>query len=147
MLRDIEWPSCQCRAAVLMQTPDRCLAVDTRRSLHLLKEIKRRERMVAKLYRHVLRTLARMQWKADTDRHHLPQQLKVLLAAVKDNLSDFDRNLELAIIAHEQHNQPLLMGSLERLLALEERALQHAEQLRRVMERMSEGTSATPRAA
>ncbi len=98
--------------------------------------------MVTKLYRHVLRTLARRRWKAETDRRDLPHQLKVLLAAVKDNLSDFDRNLELAIIAHGQQNQPLLMGSLERLLSLEEQAMRQADQLRRVLQRMRASSQA-----
>jgi len=114
----------------------------THTSRHLLKEIKRRERIVSMLYKRVLRHLARMQWKARSDRQQLPRELKTLLADVKDNVSEFERTLELAIISHDQHNIQLLMASVERLIMLEEAALQHAVQLRDVLQRMKQPSEA-----
>lgn len=109
----------------------------------LLREIERRDRMVNALYQQVLRTLAGKRWKAAPDRERLPDQLKRVLIAVKDNLSEFDRNLEVARVAHDRRNAPLLLGALSRLLALERSSLRLADALRNFLARMRGDETAT----
>lgn len=114
------------------------------RSGKLLDEIGRRRRMVGELYRQVLRALAQAAWKSGQGRQHLPEDLARVLRAAKDNVSEFDRNLELARVANESRNRELLLGAVERLLALERRALRLAANLRAILERLRRSSTRRP---
>jgi hypothetical protein len=114
-----------------------------RHSRLLLLEIRRRERLVSVLYQRALRDLARSRWLGQQGRSRLPDELARILIAAKENVSAFDRHLDIAWAAHEAGNAPLLVETLNRLSKLEQAAIELGNSLRAVMARVK-GTRAAP---
>jgi hypothetical protein len=99
----------------------------------ILIEINRRERMVQRLYRHTLKHLARRRWMMSRGRRKLNPHLRELMLTATNNISDFERLMDVAQSAAATKNQVLLKGSIERMISLEEQSIQLAALIRAAM--------------
>lgn len=100
------------------------------RARALLDEILRRERLVGLLYRRMLRVLAARRWKDGPERQRLPDELARVLIAAKENISAFERLVEVLRAGLGAGNLALVLPAIERLIALERRAIEIAAVLR-----------------
>lgn len=94
---------------------------------HLLTEIARRERIVTLLYKRTLRDLARRHWRAGGQ---LADSLRTLLLAAQENVSAFERVLDVARSAMLAGNTELLLQALAKLREIEGQGIRLAQSLR-----------------
>lgn len=98
----------------------------------------RRERMVATLHKRLLHEVARHRAKG---RHSIPTSIRELLVAGRDNLSAFDRNLEVTEAACRGGDAKLLLSALDRLIAIEEQAVAIMQVLVEALRQLQKPTS------
>ena len=97
----------------------------------MIHEVACRERMVQRIYQRNLRQLAKRRWMMTQTRRRLNPQFRDLMAKAMDNISDFDRLMDVALSAASVKNWPILKGSIARMILLEEQSIQLVAVIRR----------------
>ncbi|MCB9848537.1 MAG: hypothetical protein H6814_09000 [Phycisphaeraceae bacterium] len=93
------------------------------RSEQMLFELAGVKRRVDEHYERVLQDLARRGWRTTRDHSRLPEQLRAVLLACRENGSRFREAVRVAQAGHDANNPALVVEAVDRLIRLEKESV------------------------